>query len=480
MKNLLKILPLFFIGLISCQNEITEIPEPEILSADLENLSGVERDIMINILSTKFGGYKKGQPKTRALNSFSLTPFVEDGDTLLYVAQYSDGWEIYSANHLTNMILFSSEKGRFDINDPNMSDELKALILANAHAIKDLPKDSSLIADKSWGTLEMTEEDLINGKITVKSKQTRRAIRYTQVPPGQWVLIDREVISTKNYISPKLISTEWNQNSPWNLYSKLVKDKSNNLVHAKAGCTPIAVSQYLYYTHYKDGVPSSTVTTATLTADGKDYVFSGNSSSIWDSMEKTWTYLPPKQTAIFIGYIGRCLDADYGSDATEVYETKSPVYLQQVFGVQFPRVSFDYQYVKKSIDKGYPVVAGARTNKKEDGTSILNSGHAFLIDQYKQTTEIVKYVYGLIRDPWNPKDGEDPWDDNDYDDEGNIIGWAYTNEIEQTQSDSSISMNWGYLEHENHVFYYPYSQEWNAGGYIYNLSHTILKRADIE
>lgn len=292
MKNLLKIFPLFFIGLISCQNEITEIPEPEIPSADLENFSGVERDIMINILSTKFGGYKKG-------------------------------------------------------------------------------------------------------------------------------------------------------------------------------CTPIAVSQYLYYTHYKDGVPSSTVTTATLTADGKDYVFSGNSSSIWDSMEKTWTYLPPKQTAIFIGYIGICLDADYGSDATEVYETKSPVYLQQVYGVQFPRVSFDYQYVKKSIDKGYPVVAGARTNKKEDGTSILNSGHAFLVDQYKQTTEIVKYVYGLIRDPWNPKDGEDPWDDNDYDDEGNIIGWAYTNEIEQTQSYSSISMNWGYLEHENNVFYYPYSQEWNAGGYIY-------------
>lgn len=227
-------------------------------------------------------------------------------------------------------------------------------------------------------------------------------------------------------------------------------------------------------------IPTSTVTNATLTADGKDYVFSGNSSTVWDNMDKTWSLYTPKESAIFIGYIGRCLDAQYGFDKTSVIDAKASEYLKHVFGISFPIESFDYTYTKKSIDKGYPVVAAARTNKKDDGSSTTESGHVFLIDQYKQSTETVRYVYGLIRDPWDPKNGPDPWEDNDYDENGNIIGWAYTNEIERTETSTlGISMNWGFYEHENRVFYYPYSSEWNAGGYIFNLSHRIFKRDGI-
>ena len=481
MKKLLYILLLLIVEFISCRSEISNIDETDIFPMNVENLCGVERDIMINILSSKYGGYRKGQPATRALNSFSLTPFIEDGDTVLYVAQYSDGWEIYSANHLTNMILFSSDKGKFDINNPNMSDELRSLILANAHAIKDLPIDTTFQVNKSWGSSAMSNEDFVNGKITLNSGQKSRIIQYPDVPPGEWVLIEREVVSTKPYVSPKLLTTQWNQGSPWNLYSKFVSDDNDNLVHAPAGCTPVAISQYLYYTHFKDGIPSSTVTNATLTADGKDYVFSGNSSTIWDNMDKTWIYFPPTQSAIFIGYIGRCLDAQYEFNGTSVFDTKASEYLKQVFGIAFPIESFDYVYTKKSIDKGYPVVAAAISNKKADGTPKPESGHVFLIDQYKQSTETVRYVYGLIREPWNSENGDDPWADNDYDENGNIIGWAYTNEIERTvETNTGISMNWGYYEYENNIFYYPYATDWNAGGWSFNLSHRIFKRAGIE
>lgn len=469
------------VGLVSCQNETPQLNVTDIVSLDVDNLSGVERDIMINILSSKYEGYRKGQPATRALNSFSLSPFVEDGDTLLYIAQYSDGWEIYSANHLTNMILFSSDKGKFDINDPNISDELKYLILANAHAIKNLPKDTTLQVNKSWGAAAMSNEDFANGKITDNSKHQSKIIRYPDVPPGEWVLIEQEIISTERYVSPKLLSTQWNQGSPWNLYSKLVYDNNQNLVHAPAGCTPIAISQYLYFTHYKEGIPSYTVTNATLTDDGKDYVFSGSSSTIWDNMDKTWLYFPPKQSSIFIGYIGRCLEAQYGYNGTAVFDSKASDYLKQVFGVSFPIESFDYRYTKNSIDNGYPVVSAASSNKTSNGTSKPESSHVFLIDQYKQSTETIRYVYGLIREPWKDENGDDPWADNDYDENGNIIGWAYTNEIEHTvDTDLGISMNWGYYEYENNVFYYPYATEWNAGGWSFNLNHRIFKRADIQ
>lgn len=64
MKKFLYILPLLIVGFISCQSEISNIDETDIFSINVENLCGVERDIMINILSSRYDGYRKGQPAT--------------------------------------------------------------------------------------------------------------------------------------------------------------------------------------------------------------------------------------------------------------------------------------------------------------------------------------------------------------------------------------------------------------------------------
>ncbi|GEM_PF-2452863 len=40
-------------------------------------------------------------------------------------------------------------------------------------------------------------------------------------------------------------------------------------VQTPAGCVAVALSQYMYFTHFKDGVPVSSVTTATPTSDGR-------------------------------------------------------------------------------------------------------------------------------------------------------------------------------------------------------------------
>ncbi len=59
------------------------------------------------------------------MKKFSLTPYIINGDTLLYIAQYENGWEIYSASKATNMVLFSSEEGNFDMNSPSFPDNLR-------------------------------------------------------------------------------------------------------------------------------------------------------------------------------------------------------------------------------------------------------------------------------------------------------------------------------------------------------------------
>ncbi len=106
MKKLIIPFVSLFLTFVACQDEIPLPSQTETENFNIDQLKGVEHDIMINILSSRFGGYKKGQPATRATSSFTLTPYVENDDTLLYIAQYADGWEIYSARQNINMVLF--------------------------------------------------------------------------------------------------------------------------------------------------------------------------------------------------------------------------------------------------------------------------------------------------------------------------------------------------------------------------------------
>ncbi|MDE6096494.1 MAG: C10 family peptidase [Muribaculaceae bacterium] len=480
MKSLLKILPIFLIGLISCQNELTEISEPEIPSVYLENLSGVERDIMINILSSKFGGYRKGQPATRALNSFSLTPFVEDGDTLLYVAQYSDGWEIYSANQEDNMLILSSSTGHFDINDPLMPPAMKDIIFANTNISRNSTDD--ITVNKSWGAASLTIQDFENGKTTVKNKYNlqRSAIAQNDLPPGHWVLIETETIDSKEFVSPKLIKTKWGQSYPWFQYTPFNINSYNLYQHTLVGCVAVALSQYLYFTHYKDGIPRNTVTNATPTSNGLDYSFSGSSSSIWDQMAIDAYQNGTNEAALLLGYVGRKVNSQYGLTATGSGPEYSTPFLASIYNTSFSRIPLSYDYIVSTIDKGYPLISDARSNKLTNGTTLLYStGHYFIIDQYKSLSVTTKYTYGWERDPWNSEDGDDPWESNDVDENGNVITWAYTNEIIKNYDYQWISMNWGYDGYYDSVFYSP-TGSWEVENTIYNLDHYVHVREDLK
>jgi len=471
------------LALASCQNEAIDSPRIEEKIINVDELTGVQHDIMVNILSSKYGGYHKGQPATRALGSFSLTPYVDDGDTLLYIAQYSDGWEIYSANQATKMILFSSDHGKFDLNDPNMPSALKDLIHANADAIRELAKNPNHRIDKSWGAAALTEEDLANSKVIVKGKGQTRSSSYPEIPPGEWVLLDQEDLSSETYTSPKLTVTEWDQDYPWNKYSKTVTDKSNNPIQTPAGCVPVAIAQYLYYTHGLNGVPATTISGATPINNGTDYSFYGSSSTIWDQMATTYGYYTSglNETAMFIGYVGRELKAKYGADGTFVYDSDAIRYLNKVYNTTFKIVDFNYTYVKSSIDKKYPVLASARTNQESTRASQSKGGHVFLVERYREKINKTKYIYGLVRDPWTSDTEDDPYAENEVDENGNIISYAYTKEVIIAHTlNNEISMNWGYSAWYNNIFYSTWTTEWNAGGHNFNLEHKTFTRADIK
>ena len=475
-KQLIFATLLLSLGACTQQEDMTP-DSPQIAVSD--PFTGTAHDIYVNILTNRFDGYHKNKPDTRAESAFSITPYTEDGDTLMYIVQYEKGWELYSASPATNMLIFSSDEGVFDMEDQKMPEAMKSLLASSLEKIEYSKELGIETVDQSWGALAVTTDDLKSGKTTVTDKNgLQRAVSYPEIPPGEWVLIDTEVVSTQTHTTPKHTLTRWHQSSPWNMYSKKVMNPSTQtLVSAPAGCVPIAVGQYMYYTHYKDGVPKYCRATATLNDDGVSYSFNGTTAEYWDFMSRIY-YLDEynKLAAIFIGELGYEMKADYSLYGTNVTVTNLLNYLTKTYGSLFSQSNFNYSYVKSSLDQGYPVLTGAGTKDTPTGKLV---GHLFLIDRYSTTTSSIKYTYGLKRDPWNSNE-EYPWADDEVDEYGNIISYAYTNEVVRTSTSDAVYMNWGAGEYIDNVAYNPYSSDWQYDDTHYNYQHTIIRRVDVQ
>lgn len=475
-KFLLIVVPV--LALMACQNEIPGLSNDEDSSVSVKEFTGIEQDIMINILSTRFGGYHKDQPATRAIQNFTITPYEEEGDTLMYVVQYADGWELYSANTSARMLLCSSDHGQFDLNDSMMPPAMQSYIMKYIEDLKELSKYEEVEIDSSWGHLAK-ETEMDNGTIMAHRNGPSRVVKYPDIPSGTWILLEKEIISSKTNVSDKLTVTNWEQDAPWNTYAKLVKYPDNSYDRALTGCVPVALGQYMYHTHYLCGIPSTTVDTATPIND-MDYSFSGNNSEIWDKMAKQYSAINSgvNEVAIFLGYLGRELNADYNYNETKVDGNNLVNYINKIYDTTFSKSDVDYSYIRTSIEKGYPVIGRAYGETQTKSSQGQSGKHVFLIDQYREITTTTRYYYGLIRDPW-PNDIDDPYDNNLVDENGNVEVWAYTKEVIGTSTTSEISMNWGYDFLFNYGYFSPYATTWNVGNIDFNKEHGIYKRSDI-
>lgn len=474
-KNILFICG-FLLLFTACQSNHDEEIKFEDFSNPIEELTGMERDVAIDIIASRYGGYKYGEIPTRTVQDFSLSPYVVDGDTVFYVAQYANGWDLYSANHATSKVLFSSDEGVFDINDPSMPSQLRFLIEQNANEIANLSKEDISYVDPSWGGIAVTDE-IINNAQTMVLGIGGGYVPLPNTgtyPPGHWILLEADEIGTDTYTSPKLTKTEWGQQSPWNSYAKWVFNDKNNLVQAVNGCSSVAISQYMYFTHFKDGTPANSVTSASLSSDGKDYNFYGSSSDVWNRMAINERGISEykNNTALLIGKTGRLLKTDYGYNGSSTYSSNELKLLKDTYGGSFSIIDLSSTKIKGIINNGYPVIASARTNKTSSGKPYKPADHLFLIDQYQETTKTYKYTYALVRDK-SQVTYPNPWIDDLKDANGNIIKYAYTKETSETSVYSSkISMNWGENGSSNSTFYSP-TENWDAIGYIFNLHHVI-------
>lgn len=302
-----------------------------------------------------------------------LEPVVYAGDTVMYIANYGEGWEIFSNSTTMPMVLLRSETGHFDAS---------ALAANPAFAAFFNMSKANLVAEMHDASAEAqpgSEEWAIYGVQTSGGGPKRKPAPEPVVLVG--IGYQNEELNNVNHLT----KTRWDHGSPYNQFIPLYADGSG---HAPAGCGAIAVAQYLYYYHNKFGSPTNSVTSVSYDLKSNRYSFSGASSTIWSQMPLGAAYLPTLSqahpAALLIGDVANKLNAEFATkegDGTSTSPDVSAKYISQATNQNLSHKAFSAEVAYNLISTENPILTSLK------GAQGMHANHAVLID----AARLVKY-----------------------------------------------------------------------------------------
>lgn len=364
-----------------------------------------------------------------------LLPYMVDGDTVMYVANYpGGGFEIFSNDLTLPMVLVKSNTGEYNPKSQLLKSPFDTFLEGTAINIASMNGNSvSLTPDTTW---------MIYSRLsTMETIGNKKHI-------GVGV-----EVSSKEY-TPKggRLNTRWTQYNPYNQFTPYFTDGSGK--HALVGCGAIAVGQYLFHSHKYFGIPLSTVNAANYNTTTNTYSFSGSSSTIWDTMVMdSRDEDATKSTAIFLGWVGKELNTSYGTNQNEgssTYEEDYPSFLKKQCNHQFDYQNFSTVNLKNVLIEGHPALSISWLYKFDYDGSRTTVGHAYLIDYYSHTSATYYDVYADSK-----RDYEDEEDEEDIDGYGTPLNYFRERYEDITLnyigmvSEDWVSMNWGWQDNND-------------------------------
>lgn len=452
----------------SCSNEADEIQnitnekKETIEVATRNNTSSALKNIQNYIKNGKFGG-----ADTRSLKNITIDPYVIDGDTAMYIANYGNGWELFSTDQRTPLIMASAESGSLEINDESLPPALGAYIYSIAdeiHQLKQIGNEDNTI-NPEWMIYPENMEELSLGEVASTNEQYEPGV-------GHWELINSIVISENiTYESPRYIKTKWDQEYPFNQYIPFSLS-NGSYVDSPAGCGAVATAQYLYFLHNKNGIPATTISTASLVnATTNKYTFSNKNSTVWSQMAKLGNQNLSKvaKSAMFIAYIAQQINTEYHVDGSKSEMTDACNFISKESGISHSYVNCNYSYVIDQLrNNQMPVVLCAKNNSTNNAI-----GHTFIADQIIEKKISYRDYYGWVG---TTSTGENA----NYIDEsnGHIIGYKIKKEETRGPvTEYRIKMNWGYGgEFDDVICNTTAISDWQANYYQWNYQRKMLKR----
>lgn len=395
---------------VSCM-EICQ-PDACVCVHDIDTENVTYRDILTYL--TEYKGLKQ----TRAME-VSIEPILFEEDTVMYLINYEEGWELISADKRAPLHISRSDYGHMNIDklydNPGKKIYLNS-IASKIYSLRNSP-EAKLVRESNLETRSekvYTEDSTYVSLWSVLSPDDLVITDPITMAAEVWTCIGVEKIASEEYKQEHLLKTKWDQDSPWNYYAPLTSPSSG--IKCYTGCTMVAGAQVLYYLHNKIGKPQSAYSNidnnlfipasdTSLTVNPN--LFSAKSAYystvVWDAMpmaDSTSTItLGERAVSTLMAQLGCYASATYRrySNSSSPAGTSAGLdNLQVAF-----RDSLDIDCIRSSslsesqmlyyiYNQKLPIIVHATGTRLIDSTSI---SHAFVIDGVKYTKDTYKYTY---------------------------------------------------------------------------------------
>ena len=364
----------------------------------------------------------KGQNRYSAIK-----PLIDSGDTLAYYVQLREGWEIIAADKRLLPVIMKSECGHLDFDhiDQNFDQQIKNLLIY----LKDFRNDPYDKLNPTWAIFEQPK--------------FKNRIRPRGNGDGMWIPQDT-IIDDYSDEQSQIIDTQWEQVYPWNLYTKIIDGDA-----APVGCGPLAVGQVVYHFRIKDHKGCQVPTSAKYLNGSTTPQYYDFTTNGWALMEKSAsTESSYRYTSVFLGYMGKQMNASYTLDETSVTSDKIGTALSSYKLTYSESNNYNFSNIYSSLVRNRPVIVCASGYKN---TSNVNINHIFIISGYRTES-----TYARISYVWDPDHRITEWEYQHYDQSmfmQDASGNDYREDDVLLSENVYFKMNWGFSESYNKTLY---------------------------
>ncbi len=397
------------------------------------------------------------RPTATRAGAVSIMPYVVNGDTVMYVANYEEGWEVFSNDNRLPMVLMKSETGSFNPYFLDRSHPFDCYFEDAAKSLQSIGIDNTENPEGMWQVYSSTPTP-------------------TPTDPGtgsQYTMVGMACETTETVYTPKggRLSTKWGPGTPYNQFTPFYEDAP--AFHSSVGCGAVAAGQFIYFYQRYFNPTLTTETDASYDPLTNSYSFSGKSNIVWnlfdDGSDKEIIKDPEKMkpTALFLGSVGVKIKTDYGKkagDDSNSYALFVLSHLNKTCNLSLINHNFDYEKLVNTLKYGIPVFVDSY--RFVEGKSDLS--HSYLIDfaqtVYNDIYEVYSYTTtGALMPPdINPSDPVDnPYGPSldYYRKKYGSIDYIHTT----TNKERWVMMNWGWNGELDNIKINADLSEWIVG-----------------
>lgn len=432
-KRQLLLLGIILLVLFACDEKVDKIDDMPLGTSNIiQQVSLDENHYVTYQIANVYANAHFGKTKGKTI---SIEPIIEGRDTLAYIVNYDNTWELLAADTRYTPIL---AKGYGKYNLDELSSGQKTWLEAELYNIKAV-RDGELVVDEK----EMRRNHQFWKKICGPQFTTKAEGDPTE-DNLYWELI--EIIDYDYVIenTGHLVETQWGQDWPWNAYIPYVEGNSGD--RCKAGCVGVAGAQLLKFLSGSISKPVETYTNGVIIGDKDNWTFSYSnlSPSAWNNMalNRYESTSRINQSALLIAWVANQIDTDFGESSSTTTDTWDELkdllseleisYLYSDYDNMLNHISY---YL---INRRQPCIIGASRNKIGIGDITINykNGHVWLIDGYYRETFYKKYIY-----QWTSRT------------DNHLYEYGEIKEEIESEQDAYLLMNWGAEgQHDNALY----------------------------